>query len=86
MFSPPSTRAVEEKIHVLVSLPILSNQERELQKEAVLSPRGCTESRILQFAALSRDYHCWVRSEVSTQFVGLQSSLQLLSYNLIPQK
>ena len=53
MFSPPSTHAAKEKIHVLVSLPTLSSQDRELQKEAVLSVHGCTESRILLSAALS---------------------------------
>ena len=35
--SPPPTHAVKEKMNVLVSLPSLSNQDREHHKEAVLS-------------------------------------------------
>ena len=47
MFSLPLTHAVKEKIHFLVSLPTLSNQDRELCKEAVLSAHDQAESRVL---------------------------------------
>ena len=52
---------------MLVSLPTLSNQDRELQKEVVLSACEHADSRILLFAALSCsyccDFTCWCREE-----------------------
>lgn len=47
---------MNEETNLLVSLPTLSNQERELHKEAVLSACECAESGIHLFAAVSGDY------------------------------
>ena len=48
--SPPPLMQETEKIHFLVSLPTLSNQDRELHKEVALSANEHAESRILLFA------------------------------------
>ena len=45
--------AVKEKKDFLLSLPTLSNQDRELKKEVVWIARGCAESRTLLFLHLS---------------------------------
>ena len=47
---------VKQKEIVLVSLPTLSNQDRELYNKEVLSGCECSESRILLFGAVSGDY------------------------------
>ena len=52
--------AVKEKRHFLVSLPTLSNQDRELNKEAVLSAHEYTESRILLFAIRDHAARLWI--------------------------
>ena len=41
------------KRHFLVCLPTLSNQDRELHKEAVLTAHERAKSRVLLFAAVS---------------------------------
>ena len=52
--SPPPV--VIEKRRCLISLPTLSNQDRELHKEAGLSFCKCAEGRILLVAAVAADY------------------------------
>ena len=52
--SPSPTHAIKEKINILVSLLILSSQDRELHREAVLSQP--TESRIFMLTDCSG--HC----------------------------
>lgn len=55
--SPHPARALKEKIHLMVALPKLSNQDRELHKEEVLSAHAHIESRSLLVAAMSRNCH-----------------------------
>ena len=54
--SPPPAHAVQEKIHFLISLPTLSNQDRDLHKGVLLSAPEYTESSILLFAAVHEQW------------------------------
>ena len=54
--SPHPAQAIKEENNFLVSLPTLSNQDRELHKVAVLSAHECTISKILLFASLPASY------------------------------
>ena len=48
----PTATTVTEWSVTLLSLPTLSNQDRELHKEAVFSAHELAERRILLFAAI----------------------------------
>lgn len=70
--SPPPARAVKERRHFLVSRPTLPNQDRDLNKGAVLSARA--GSSILQNLRLvlsrpglsdSRSCECFVTMAVA---------------------
>ena len=80
--------AVKEKIHFLVSLPALSNQDRELHKEAVLSASehqragsSCLLSAIT--AACSRGDVEWREGITLRAALSIKTNLQRLQMCLL---
>ena len=76
---PPPARAVKGKRNVLVSLSTLSNQNRELYKEVVLSVRECAESRTLLLASslvIIHNIHIKMKTQIQFKAYSLKGLIK----------
>lgn len=76
---PAPARAVKGKRNVLVSLSTLSNQNRELYKDVVLSVHECTESRTILFAAslvIIHNIHIKMKTQIQFKAYSLKGLIK----------